>query len=127
MSNEYIKDKISKPQLSRVGDIKIIGEPVIMQQLKFLNSEELGLDEDYSGSDMTDPLEEPKNNTEEKVKQVKERFNKLKNDYRLMNSFSNEYLKTIEELRKEIKVYYIVAHDYCYNFLFYLGSTNHVL
>lgn len=112
MLTKFTKEKLSRVKLLEVTEnTKIPEEPQVMKGLRYVKEGELPLDYDYSGSDITDPFEEENThfeNTGEELKKTRKRFCKLENDFKLMNSFSEEFKKSMAEVREEMKVMNII-------------------
>lgn len=109
MSSKTSKKELAVSELSEVDESQIPDEPVLMKELKMLKEEELPLDYNYSGSDISDPLEEEhKPKIEEDLKKARKKLRKLDISLQLMNSFSEEFKKSMADVRKEMKVSYYI-------------------
>lgn len=109
MLTRYTKERLSRHKLIDVSENKIPQEPQVMKDLKMLKEDDLELDYNYSGSDITDPFEEEdqnegKTDIYKEFRKAKKKFNQMEIDLKLMNSFSEDFKKTMDEVRSEMKV-----------------------
>lgn len=107
----YTKERLSRPELSTITEGKIpVKTSSAVDKLMALEPENLEIsddsDDDYSGSDISDPFKDMQNcgSIEKDFEKAKKRLTKLEQSLQLMASFSDDFQKAMDEAREELKV-----------------------
>lgn len=95
------------PKLSEVDpEVKISAAQKAVESLRVFKEEDLELDYNYSGSDISDPFEENTRpfNTLHKLRKARKKLSKLEDSLKIMNAFTEDFKRNMEEIRAEMEV-----------------------